>query len=129
MEKTITMQQMLNFKEVEQDFKSKTLPLKGAYKLMKISNALDDDLNYYSENFQKILEIYGAKEEDGTFKFSDDGEQIIIQEGKIEECNNAIEELLGMEITVDNLNFKIEDLGDNIECTPDELEGLMPLFD
>lgn len=128
MEKTVTMQEVLDFRDAATSFREKALPLQGAYKLMKISNVLDKETEFYSSKFQEIIETYGEKNDDGSFKFSEDGNQIIIKDGMVEECNKAIEDLLNMEITVDNLNFTIENLGENIMCTPDELEGLMPFF-
>ena len=128
MEKTVTMQQVLDFKEAAASFKEKALPLQGAYKLMKISNALDKETDFYGEKFQEILNTYGEKDEEGNFKFTDDGTQIIIKDGKVDECNKALEGLLEMEITIDNLNFEIANLGENLECTPEELEGLIPFL-
>ena len=128
MEKVVTMQQIVDFREVAQRFREQVVPLQGAYKLMKISNNLDKDMEFYSNKFQEIINTYGERKEDGTFKFSEDNSQIIIKEGMIEECNKAIEDLLGMEVKVDNLNFTIENLGDNIECTPEDLESLLPFL-
>lgn len=127
MEKTVTMQNVIDFREVAQEFKNKALPLQGAYKLMKISNALEENMEFYSNKFQEILDTYGEKDENGNFKFTENGEQILIKDGMVEECNKALEDLLTMEITIDNLNFEIDNLGD-IECTPEELEGLMPFL-
>lgn len=127
MEKTITMQQVIDFREAAEKFKEKSLPLQGAYKLMKISNALNKETDFYGEKFQEILNTYGAKDEEGNFKFSEDGTQIIIKDGQEDECNKALENLLEMEVTVDNLNFEIDNLGE-IECAPEELEGLLPLL-
>lgn len=128
MEKTITMQEVLDFKEAAVTFKERALPLQGAYKLMKISNVLDKDMEFYQTKFQEIIDTYGEKDEDGNYKFSDDGNQIIIKDGKVDECNKALQDLLDMQVTFDNLDFTIENLGDDVECTPEELEGLMPIF-
>lgn len=128
MEKTVTMQNVLDFKEAAASFKEKALPLQGAYKIMKINNALDKETEFYSNKFQEIINTYGEKNEDGSYKFSEDGNQIIIKDGMVDECNKAIEDLLNMEVTIDNLNFTIENLGENIQCTPEELEGLIPFL-
>ena len=93
MEKVVTMQQIVDFREVAQRFREQVVPLQGAYKLMKISNNLDKDMEFYSNKFQEIINTYGERKEDGTFKFSEDNSQIIIKEGMIEECNKAIEDL------------------------------------
>ena len=58
-----------------------------------------------------------------------DGSQIIIQEDKISECNTALSELQQLEVDIDTYNLTLEDLGTDLECTPDELESLMPFMD
>ena len=68
------------------------------------------------------------KNDDGSYAYSDDGSQIMIQDDKIEECNDELEKLMGLEIQVDNLDFSIDNFGADIECTPDELEKLAPFL-
>ena len=69
-----------------------------------------------------------AKDENGNIAFSDDGAQILIQDGMVDECNQALVDLQSLEIEIDNCNLTIDDLGDEVECTPDELEVIMPFF-
>lgn len=125
---TITMEQVINFRNSEGFFTDTNLPLKGAYKINKIRKAIEKEGDFYSTKFQEIVDTYAKKDEGGNIVFSDDGEQIIIQEDKIEECNQALAELQKLEVEVDNYNLTIEDLGENVECTPDELEALMPFL-
>ena len=125
---TITMGQVIDFRNSEDFFMEANLPLKGAYKINKIRRALDKEAEIYSTKFQEIIEAYGKKDENGKIMFSESGEQILIQEDKLEECNKAIEELQGIEIEIDNYNLTIDDLGENLECTPEELDALMPFL-
>ena len=68
------------------------------------------------------------KDENGQVVFSDDGNQIIIQDGKVEECNKALNDLQELTVEIDNCNLTIDDFGDDIQCTPEELEALMPFL-
>lgn len=123
------MQQLLDFRNNIQTFNEMTLPLKGAYKLNKIKKGLEKETEFYTEKFQEILDKYGQKDENGNFVFSEDNQQILIVDGKMEECNKALDELQNLEVQIENYNFKLEDLGEDIECTPEELEALMPFMD
>lgn len=125
---TVTMQQVLDFKEIVNDFREKKLPLPCAYKLIKISNALDKDIEFYQSKFQEIIENFAKKNNDGSYAYSGDGSQIMIQDDKIDECNDELEKLMSLEIQVDNLDFSIDNFGTDIECTPDELEKLAPFL-
>lgn len=128
MQKTVKISEIIDLREIADELRGKTLPLPGAYKLTKIINNLEKDFNFYSEKFQEIVATYAQKNEDGSYKFSEDGEQILIQTDKIDECNQKLEELLDLEVTLDNLDFSIENLGENFECTPNDLEKLMPFL-
>ena len=125
----ITMEQVLDFRNNIDFFNSTNLPLKGAYKINKIRKAVDKEGEFYSEKLQEIIEGFAKKDEDGEFVFNEDGSQIMIQEDKIEECNQALTELQELEVEIDNYNLSIEDLGENFECTPDQLEALMPFME
>lgn len=125
---TITMRQVIDFRNNEGFFADVNLPLKGAYKINKIRKAIEKEGEFYSSKFQEIVNTYAKKDDNGDIVFSEDGEQIIIQDGKIEECNQALSELQKLEVEIDNYNLTIEDLGENLECTPDELDALMPFL-
>ena len=125
---TITMRQVIDFRNNEGFFADVNLPLKGAYKINKIRKAIEKEGEFYSSKFQEIVNTYAKKDDNGDIVFSEDGEQIIIQDDKIEECNQALSELQRLEVEIDNCNLTIEDLGENLECTPDELDALMPFL-
>lgn len=125
----ITMEQIANFRENEDFFNKTNLPLKGAYKINKIRKAIEKEGEFYTNKFQEIVDKYAKKDEDGNLIFNEDGSQIIIQEDKISECNDALAELQQLEVDIDTYNLTLEDLGTDLECTPDELESLMPFMD
>ena len=126
---TVTMEQLINFRANGDFFANANLPLKGAYKLNKIRKAVEKESEFYSEKFQEIVNTYAKKDEDGNVVFSEDGGQIMIQDDKIIECNQALEDLQQLTIEIDNYNLSLEDLGEDLECTPDQLDVLMPFMD
>lgn len=125
----VTMEQLINFRNNGDFFTTANIPLKGAYKINKIRKAVEKEGEFYAEKFQEIVNEYAQKDEQGEVKFSDDGTQILIQDGKIDECNQALEDLQNLEVEIDNYNLSIDDLGENIECTPEQLEALMPFME
>ena len=125
----VNMEQIINFRNIDGFFNRANLPLKAAYKLNKIKKAVDKEGDFYTEKFQEIVNQYAKKDAEGNLVFSEDEEQIMIQEDKIEECNKALADLQGLEVEIDNLGLTIEDLGEGVVCTPDELESLMPFME
>lgn len=122
----VTMEQLMDFRNSDDFFGTTVIPLKGAYKINKIKKAVEQEAEFYSTKFQEIVDKYAQKNEEGQVKFSEDGDQILIQEDKIAECNQALEDLQKMTVEIDNLNLTLADLGDNLQCTPEQLEALMP---
>lgn len=125
---TVTMQQALDFRKAYSFFNSIKLPLKAAYKLTKIKNAIEKETEYYGEKFREIVDTYAQKDENGDLKYNEDGTQILIKEGMVTECNQKLEELHTLEVGVENYNLTIDDLGEGIEVTTDDLDALMPFF-
>ena len=125
---TITMDQLINFRDNGGFFANAHLPLKGAYKLNKIRKAVEKESEFYSEKFQEIVNTYAKKDENDQIVFSEDGSQIMIKDGMVAECNQALEDLQKLEVQIENYDLTIEDLGDDLECTPDQLDALMPFM-
>jgi len=125
----VTMDQIIDFRNSGDIFGNTTLPLKGAYKLNKIKKAVEKEGEFYSEKFQEIVDTYAKHDDDGNLVFSEDGSQIMIKDGMVDECNQALADLQELEVQIENYGLTLEDLGDNLECTPDELEALMPFME
>ena len=124
----VTMDQIIAFRNAGDIFGDYKLPLKVAYKLNKLKKAIEVEGEFYSNKFQEIVDTYAKKNDNGQIVFSDDGNQIMIQDGKVEECNQALEDLQALTVEIDNCNLTIDDFGDDIECTPEDLEALMPFL-
>lgn len=126
---TVTMDQLIAFRNNDDFFSGTTLPLKGAYKLNKIKKAVEKESEFYQEKFQEIVNTYAKKDENGNIVFSEDGNQIMIKDGMVDECNQALEDLQNLEVEIETYGLALEDLGEGVECTPDELEALMPFME
>ena len=125
---TVTMKQALDFRKAYNFFNEIKLPLKAAYKLTKIKQAVEKETEYYGEKFQEIVDTYAKKDENGNLMYNEDGSQILIKDGMVMECNQKLEELHNLEIGIENYNLTIEDLGEGIEVTTEDLDALMPFF-
>ena len=124
----VTMEQIIDFRNNINFFADASLPLKGAYKINKIRKDVDKEAEFYSEKFQEILDKYSKKDENGNMVFSEEGDQIMISDGMVDECNEALTNLQNLEVEINNYNLTIDDLGEDVQCTPDELEALMPFM-
>lgn len=125
----VTMDQIIDFRNNGDFFDGTNLPLKAAYKLNKIRKAVEKEGEFYSEKFQDILNNYAKKDENGELVFSEDGDQIMIKDDMIDECNKALTDLQNLEVQIENYGLSIDDFGEDLECTPDQLAALMPFME
>ena len=123
------MDQIIAFRNNGEFFAGISLPLKGAYKINKIKKAVEKEGEFYTEKFQEIVDTYAKKDDDGNLVYSEDGSQIMIKDGMVEECNKALADLQDLEVEIENYNLTLDDLGENLECTTEELEALMPFME
>ena len=124
----VTMQEALDFGKAYNFFNEVKLPLKAAYKLTKIKNAVEAEVEIYRTKFQEIVDTYAKKDEEGNLMYNEDGTQILIKDGMVMECNEKLEELHSLDIEIENYNLTIEDLGEDIEVTTEDLDALMPFL-
>lgn len=105
----INLQDCLAFQEVYSNLKEKVIPIQLAYSLTLLNEKNKTNYNFWQEEFNKILNLYCEKNEDGTIKMSDDQSSFIIIKDKIEECQKTIMELNNTEVEVEKIKIKTKD--------------------
>ena len=120
------MHEVLSLQDFYVAVKDSKLPLKTAYKLSRLMKRVEEEMQFYNQEFSKILDEY-AKKENNNFVFSKDGTSIEIIPGKEEECNNKIIELKTLEIDLNNFSFTLDEF-DGIDLTISEMNSLLPLI-
>lgn len=126
----VTIEQILDFNGSVEEFLEKPLNIKTAYKLAMIKRQTDEQTDFYQTSFFKILNEYGKKDENGELQRVQEGVNegnVLIQEDKLEECNNALSDLMGLEVEINNYNLKLEDFGD-MEVSADDLATIIPFL-
>lgn len=97
------------------------LPRKMSYAIAKNTKKIENELEIYNLERQKLIDKYCAKDEKGKNKI-DENNQLRILDENMDDWNRDISELLDIEVEVDIHKFKIDDFY-NSECdmTPAEL--------
>lgn len=118
------IQKILVMEEAIKNLKSKNLPIKTAYRLLKLAEFVSNEAENYRNLFRQILDEYAEKKEDGSYVLSEDGTNVIIQKEHIQDANQKVDELNKIDVEIP-YTFDIKDF-DNIEIS---LEDLAPLMD
>lgn len=120
------IQKILTMEEAIKNLKSKNLPIKTAYRLLKLAELVSNEAENYRNLFRQILDEYAEKKEDGSYVLSEDGANVIIQKDHIQDANQKVDELNKIDVEIP-YTFDIKDF-DNIEISLEELAPLMDLI-
>ena len=120
------IQKILAMEEAIKNLKSKNLPIKTAYRLLKLAELVSNEAENYRNLFRQILDEYAEKKEDGSYVLSEDGANVIIQKDHIQDANQKVDELNKIDVEIP-YTFDIKDF-DNIEISLEELSPLMDLI-
>lgn len=118
------IQKILAMEEAIKNLKSKNLPIKTAYRLLKLAEFVATESDNYRNLFRQILDEYAEKNENGSFVFSEDGTNVILKKDHIKEANEKVSELNQLEVDVP-YTFDLREF-ENLEIS---LEDLAPLMD
>ena len=125
------IQKILAMEEAIKNLKSKNLPIKTAYRLLKLTELVSNEAENYRNLFRQILDEYAEKKEDGSYVLSEDGTNVIIQKEHIQDANQKVSELNQLEVDVpytfdlrefENLEISLEDLAPLMDIIVDEDE-------
>ena len=120
------IQKILAMEKAIKNLKSKNLPIKTAYRLLKLAELVSNEAENYRNLFRQILDEYAEKKEDGSYVLSEDGANVIIQKDHIQDANQKVDELNKIDVEIP-YTFDIKDF-DNIEISLEELAPLMDLI-
>ena len=125
------IQKILAMEEAIKNLKSKNLPIKTAYRLLKLAEFVATESDNYRNLFRQILDEYAEKNEDGSYVFSKDGTNVILKKDHIKDANQKVSELNQLEVDVpytfdlrefENLEISLEDLAPLMDIIVDEDE-------
>ena len=125
----LTLASNLAFLKIYNAIKSnKSLSIRTAFNLLQLSKVAQEHSIFYREQFEKIINTYAKKDEDGNIIQTEDGNGIQIKEELQQVCFAQLTELDLLEVELPNIKFRLEDF-ENVGLSPEDLEILMPFLD
>ena len=102
------------------------LPIKTTYKLTRLMRRVEEETQFYRNEFAKIVDEY-AVTENGQLVYSEDMTSIKIIDGKEDECSAKLSELKNLEIDLSEFKFSIEEF-EKLELSVSDMYGILPLI-
>ena len=125
---SMKMYEILELQTLYNSIANIKLPLKTTYKFTRLMKRAEVELEFYQTKFQEIISEYGEKDNDGQYKFTEDGQSIVIVAGKEQECNTKLFELRNLDVEISDIKFTIEEL-EGIDVSISELACIMSLIE
>ncbi len=122
----VTMGEAFQINEVFQSFIEQKLAFNLSYKIMKLLTSLENDIKFYNQKVQELLDNYAKRDEEG--KYIENNGSISIQEDKFQEFQKAYQEIQECEIELPNIKFTMEELN-NLEISPKEVYALKSIIE
>jgi predicted transposase YdaD len=124
----LKMQDILNFVSFYDLTRSQKLSIKTAYRLARLAKVIEEEVQFYREKFQAILQEYGEKNENGQLVPTEDGSGVKLIQGMEEACFSAIHDLQELEVTLPDIKFSLEEFGD-MELTTNDIGSILPFIE
>lgn len=118
------LKEALTFCQLYESLRTRIIPISTAFKLAKIHNSLKDNAEFYRKTFNDLVESNSQRNEDGSFKYNEDGTMILLKKDCIDNWNQRLKELNELEITPSENYLTIEEL-EPLELSLEEVEILM----
>lgn len=116
---TTTIESLLTIKPVLQKLANTSMPAREAFSILKMLKLVDKEYESIEVVQHKMLDTYGAKNEDGTFTTDEKGNYIIKKEG-IEDYVTEMQAFLEekVELNCSKINFSMLE---KIDLTPAQM--------
>lgn len=118
--------QVLNYTTFYNAVKSQKMPIKLAYRLSKIAQAVEQEQKFYQDRVRSLLDVYAEKDENGTPITNEDGGIKLKQEYR-QECLAQFGELESLDVDIKFEPIKIDEL-ESLELTPEQIQSVMPFL-
>lgn len=102
------MSQIIGVKRVVDEMRQTKFASQTAYKLMKLSKAIDAENDFYIDKLKEIINEFGERDDDGNLVKDDDGVKIC--KTKFDECQRALAELNNIEVEKPSVSLTVEEL-------------------
>lgn len=123
----LKMYQIIEFPYVFQKVKSFRLPFKTSYRLTLLAQEIEKHNYFYQEEFQKLINIYSEKDENGNPCPTSDGQGVRLMSDTMDEAYTKLGELRNLDVEIPDTTFKSEEF-DNTELSPEDIMILMPFI-
>lgn len=118
----VLLKDILENAEALSNLLKQNMPVQLAYKLSKLSKAINDELKHFEEQRNNLIIKYG-KETDGNYQIDPEDKEAV------KNYINDLNKLAEVEIEIAYKPIKIDQLGSELKISPNDLAKLSVFFE
>lgn len=119
------MIELVGFAKIYNKISNQSMSILTSYKLNKIMAFYQSDLEFYTNEMQRIIDTFSKKDENGSPILN--GENVVMEESSMTQAKEAADNLDKLELQFCNVSFELKEL-ETLELTPADLYYLMPFI-
>ena len=124
----LKMQEITNFTTFYEAVKDFKLSVKTAYRLTKLTKAIENELGFYREKLQAIINQYAQLDENGKPIPTEDGAGVKLHPETEADCYAAIYELQDIEVELPDIKFTFDEF-EGTQLTIAQINTAMNFFE
>lgn len=124
----LKMQEIINFTTFYEAVKDEKLAIKTAYRLTKLTKAIENELGFYREKLQAIINQYAQLDENGKPIPTEDGAGVKLRPETEADCYAAIYELQDIEVELPDIKFTFDEF-EGTQLTIAQINTAMNFFE
>ena len=124
----LKMREITNFTTFYEAVKDSKLSVKTAYRLTKLTKAIENELGFYREKLQAIINQYAQLDEEGKPIPTEDGAGVKLRPETEADCYAAIYELQDIEVELPDIKFTFDEF-EGTQLTIAQINTAMNFFE
>lgn len=124
----LKMLQVLTMKSVFSKLVNERMPVRLAYKISKIVEAIDKESLFYQTELDKLIAEFSEKGEDGEYLTDESGKTILIVPEHLEHVRGRIAELEDLDVDFPDQKIGLDEL-EKFNFTVLEFNSLIPILE
>jgi hypothetical protein len=124
-----TLNNLITVRNTLANFADTVVSPRLAYQVAKFIKLTNEDEEFYNTRLRALFDTCAQRNEDGSFRLTENQQGIMLEPEKIEEFNASIFELENVEVDAPDIKFALSDMTKELNMSAKQMMVLMDFID
>ena len=97
------------YNKIKEASEKTSISVKTLYKINKLAKVIEEEKDFFQTEMEKIINTYGERDDKNQLVILEGGKSIKIDENRLQECQNKVNELYVLEVELPDITFKLDE--------------------